>query len=152
MKRFLAFIVLAAMLISYVPFTASASELISSTETIYLEDGSYIVVELNITEQRSTSSKTASKSYVFNGSSGEVKWKATLTGTFTYNGTSASCTAASCTVSITDDVWYVISKSASKSGNSAIGNVIMGRKFLGIKIDEETLNMKITCDGNGNIS
>lgn len=152
MKRFIAFILLAAMLISCVPFAASASEHLSSKEIIYLEDSSYIVIELNVTEHRSASSKTASKSYTCTANNGEEKWKATLTGTFTYNGTSASCTAASCTVSITDDVWYVISKSASKSGNSAIGNVVMGRKFLGIKIDEETLNMKITCDASGSIS
>ncbi len=152
MKRIIASILLVTMLISGVPFAVSASEHISSTETIYLADGSYIVIELNVTEQRSASSKTASKSYTCTANNGEEKWKATLTGTFTYNGTSASCTAASCTVSITDTAWYIISKSAGKSGSSAIGDVVMGRKFLGIKIDEETLNMKITCDANGNLS
>lgn len=39
-----------------------------------------------------------------------------------------------------------------KSGNTATADLVMGRKFLGITVQKETLNMTLTCDANGNLS
>ena len=109
-------------------------------------------MELEVIENRAAGTKTGSKTYRYKGSDGVEKWSAVLSGIFTYTGTSATCTSAGCSVSISDTAWYLISKTSNRSGSSAIGEVIMGRKFLGITIDEETLGMRITCDVNGNLS
>ena len=153
MKKSLRTIVLMAlsmvMLISCIIPAAATPE---TNSIIYLEDGSYITVELEVIENRAAGTKTGSKTYRYKGSDGVEEWSAVLTGIFTYTGTSASCTSAGCSVTISDTAWYLISKTSNRSGNSAVGEVTMGRKFLGITIDEETLEMRITCDGNGNLS
>ena len=90
--------------------------------------------------------------YVYKDNSGNEQWRAVLTGRFTYDGNTATCTSSSCSVTVVNDAWYVVSKSTSKSGNSALGDLTMGRKFLGITIEKKTINMKLTCDKNGTLS
>lgn len=124
----------------------------SSDRIIYLDGGRYITVELTVTESRATSTKTGTKTYVGRNSNGEEEWRIILSGTFTYTGSSSTCTASSCSVRITDTDWYVISKSATKSGSSAIAAVTMGRKVMGITTDKDTINIRLTCDKNGNLS
>lgn len=112
----------------------------------------YITVTLACTESRAANSKTGSKTYTFTGNNGNEEWKAVLRGTFTYTGTSATCTAANCDVTITNTAWYVVSKNPYKSGNSAVCDLTMGRKFLGITVAKENVSMRLTCDANGNLS
>lgn len=124
----------------------------SSDRIIYLDNGRYITVELTVTESRATSTKTGTKTYVGRNNNGEEEWRIILSGAFTYTGSSSTCTASSCSVRITDADWYVISKSATKSGSSAIAAVTMGRKVMGITTDKDTINIRLTCDKNGNLS
>lgn len=121
-------------------------------EIIQLDNGCYITVELHTHQTRAINTTSGSKIYVYRNSSGSEEWRATLTGTFTYNGTSATCTVPSLDVSISKTAWYVISKTAARSGNEAIGELTMGLKFLGITIDQVPITLKITCDPNGNLS
>lgn len=58
----------------------------------------------------------------------------------------------SCDVTILSSTWYVVSKSATKGGNTAKATVTMGRKLVGVTIDKETYNITLTCDKNGNVS
>ena len=85
-------------------------------------------------------------------SADELLWKAVLTGTFTYNGTSAACTASSCNVTIYDSNCHEISKSATKSSNTASASVTMGRKFLGITVAKNDYSISLSCDKNGVLS
>ncbi len=151
MKRLFAILTVVLIAVSMLPLSAFAA-----TETqeniIYLNNGCYITVELTIAETRASGTKTASKTYTFRGSDGIEEWRAVLRGTFSYTGSSATCTAASCDVTITDTDWYIVSKSATKSGASAVGELTMGRKWLGITVDKESISMRITCDANGNLS
>ena len=55
-------------------------------------------------------------------------------------------------MTITNTNWYIVSKSATKSGNAAVGELTMGRKFLGIIVEKVPVSMRITCDANGNLS
>ena len=146
--KIIAFFLLITLLIPINAFAAKER----TGDIIYLQNGSYITVEITSTGERATSTKTASKTYVCHDSSDNEEWRATLTGTFTYTGTTSACTASSCNVTITDSDWYVVSKTASKSGSSALADLTMGRKFLGITIEKETINMTLTCDANGNLS
>ena len=141
------------MILAMLPIGAFATEeKQEATNIIYLENGDYITIELVSIDSRATNTKTGSKIYRYKNSDGEEEWSATLTGTFSYTGSSATCTASSVSVSIINDKWYTISKSASKSGAKATGTVTMGRKWLGIKVDEETINMTLTCSASGTLS
>lgn len=152
MKRFLSIALIIAALIALFSINTYALTNTQADDIIYLEDGSYITIELTWTETRASNTKTGSKTHRYYNSNGVEEWKAVLRGTFTYTGNSATCTAASCDVTITNTNWYVVSKSAAKSGNAAVGELTMGRKFLGITIDKEPISIRITCDANGNLS
>lgn len=127
----------------------------SATETeacIYFEDGSYISIEISAIETRSSTIKRGNKTYIYKNSDGVEQWRAVLYGTFTYTGTSSTCTASSCSVTTSNSNWYEVSKTIGKSGSSATAELVMGRKLLGITVDKETVNMILTCDANGNLS
>ena len=153
MKRLLSIALLFTLLLALLPTnTYAATTANTEASIIQLDDGSYITVELTWIDHRASGTKTASKTHVYKNSNGEEQWRAVLRGTFTYTGTAAACTAASCDVTITNTNWYIVSKSATKSGNAAVGELTMGRKFLGITVDKVPLSMRITCDVNGNLS
>lgn len=117
-----------------------------------MEDGSYITIEIISMDTRVTNTKTGSKIYRLRNDDGEELWNATLQGTFSYTGSSATCTASSVSVSIINDNWYTVSKSASKSGASATGTVTMGKKWLGITVNKEAVNMSLTRSASGTLS
>lgn len=150
-KRFIS-VLLAFTLILTLSLNVFAEETSDRTDIIYLADGSYITITINESTTRASGTKSGSKTYTYTASDDTVSWKAVVTGTFTYNGTTATCTAANCDVTIYDNVWYLISKAASKSNNTANASVTMGRKFLGITIAKETYDLSLSCDKNGNLS
>ena len=121
-------------------------------EIIYLEDGGYILVELLPDNNLSRTTVTKNKSFTRYDANDEMKWKIILTGSFTYNGTTSSCSSCNCTVTIYDNIWYTDSKSHWVSGNSANATVVMGRKMLGVTVKRETVDLTLTCDKNGNFS
>ena len=153
MKRAFTLIVLIFLLIAMFPMSVFAEPSSKEAESIiYFDDGSYITIEITSIDTRSTSTRSGKKTYTYHGNNGDIEWKATLSGTFTYNGTTSSCTASRCSVSITDTDWYVVSKTASKSGNSATAELTMGLRYIGITTKKESVSMKLTCDKNGNLS
>ena len=153
MKKIFKIAILVVLVLAMFPVSVFAAEDTQNTnDIIYLEDGSYITVELVVMDTRATNTKTGSKIYRYKDSDGVELWNVTLQGTFSYTGSSATCTASSVSVSIINDNWYTVSKSASKSGAKAIGEATVGRKLLGVTIKKETLNMTLTCSGSGTLS
>lgn len=130
----------------------AASQVNATVEIITMEDGSFLTVELTTTSSRAANTKTGTKTYTYHAADGTVEWKGMVTGTFEYNGSSSTCTVSVCTVTITNKNWYVISKSSSKSGNTAYGYITMGRDFLGVRVDTENLTIALACDKNGKLS
>lgn len=122
------------------------------SEIIYFDDGSYMMVEIIENGTRASGSVTGNKVSTHYDSDGNAKWKAVLTGSFTYTGSSATCTSASVDVTIYDSAWYTINKSASKRGNTASASVEMGRRVAGVTVAQVPANMTFTCDANGNLS
>ena len=149
LKRIFSFLFAFVLLL---PVQALAINEDEAASIIYFEDGSYITITINEFESRASGSKTGQKTYVYTSNNGTVCWESTLTGTFTYTGTSSVCTSSSCDVTIYESAFYVVSKTASTSGNSAIATLTMGRKMLGITVAKNTYNMSLTCDINGNLS
>ena len=153
MKKFTKVIVCMLLFALVLPNAVQATAVKEQSEDVfYFDDGSYITVEISVIETRANSTKSGKKTYVYNSSDGAELWRAVLSGTFTYTGTTATCTASSGSVTIANDAWYTVSKTSSKSGASAILDLTMGRKILGITIEKKTINMKLTCDKNGNLS
>lgn len=124
MKRIFSFIMVVAMLICVIPVQSKASE--KKLKTIYFEDGSYMTVEVITRGMRASGSVSGSKPYTYYGKKGNAQWKATLSGSFTYTGSSATCIFSSVDVTVYDSSWYTISKSASRSGGKATASVTMG--------------------------
>ena len=148
MKTLISYFLAILLTVSITPLEVFAGE----TERIEFEDGSYFTIQIEESGARASGTKTGTKTYTYNSSSGTALWKATVRGTYTYNGSSATCTASSCDVTIYNSDWYVVSKSASKNGNSATASVTMGQKILGITASKKTASIKLTCDANGNLS
>ena len=142
----LAFVLILAVL----PCQTHAAET-DDAGIIYLDNGDYITIEISSATTRTTASK--SKTFKYHNSSGEEEWRAVLSGTFTYNGTTATCTASSCDVTITDTAWSVNSKTVGKSGASATAELTMCKKLLGfITTSEKSLSMTLTCSPNGDFT
>ncbi len=153
MKRILCTALSLLMLICLIPYPALAAEMTTADEnTVYFDDGSYMVTVIEEVRTRASNTVTQTKSRTYYNSDDVAEWKITLTGTFTYNGTTSSCTSASCNVDVYASNWYTVSKSASKSGNTASCTVTMGKTFLGITISKPVHTLTLTCDKDGNFS
>ena len=127
----------------------------NNTIVEYMEDGSYFITTITVVEDFSvyaTNTKTASKSTSYVDSDGTVYWKATLHASFRYTGSSATCTDAYMTYSTYDTSWKFIEKSASKSSNTATGNIIFKHYVLGIPVKTIDRTITMTCSANGTIS
>ena len=124
------------------------------TEIEYFADGSYIITVLETNAStcfdRSTISKT--KTTYYYDSSNNLDWKASLTASFSYNGTTSSCTSASIGYNIYDNNWRLTSSDCSKSGATATGNFTFKHYTLGIPTNTINRTLTLTCDPNGNIT
>ncbi len=142
MKKLICSLLVFTLVLSVIPVSAFAAE--NTMEVIVVEEVSYIA--------RSAGEKTARKEATVRDADGNMIWKAILTATFEYTGTTSECTASSCSVTIYDSTWHTVSKSATHSGNTAAATVTMGKKLLGVTITKKTVNIQLTCDANGNLS
>lgn len=121
----------------------------------YFEDGSYIetvlTTETNISTF-ATKSKSGTKTITYNNADGEALWKATLHAIFSYTGTTAACTESRISCSTYDTDWKVKSATASKSGNTATGNITVKYYVLGIPVSTYERTITMTCSASGTIS
>ena len=102
-------------------------------------DGSVLIETVPCKINSRSGSTTDQKTYYRMDSSNNLLWSATLTGSFTYNGVSSTCTAASCTTTIYDSAWSEKAVNAYASGSSANADVTMVRKFLFITVRSKPL-------------
>lgn len=118
--------------------------------TVMSADGSYDIIEIE--ENSARSSKTAKKTQSHYSTDDVLEWKVVLQGTFTYNGTTSSCTNASHTITIYNNSWFTYSQNSYASGNKAIANVVMKLRVLGVIASTNNVHLQLSCDKNGNIS
>lgn len=155
MKRVFSFIfviVLGVVMISsnaYASFDCSEK---ADIRIVLYPDGSRL--EISTTESQSFRSnfKSGAKTYTYRNSAGIIAWVATLSASFSYDGNSSTCTAASVSTSISDNSFYIVSQSATKSSNTATAFVTIGQTYLGIPISQNTYTITLSCDKNGNLS
>lgn len=152
MKRFICILLAGILACSVFASSVSAAEAESEIVIFCFEDGSYLTEFFTSFSGRASGSKSGNKGVTYYDSDGTAQWRAVLSGTFTYTGASATCTASSINVTIYDTDCYVVSKSATKSGNTATGNATVGEKVLGITVSRVPVTISLKCDANGNLS
>lgn len=149
-KRVISLIAVVVLLVTMLPISSVASQ--TGVEIIELADGGYIEVGIEDISPRTTNTRVAYKYFRYYDGSDNLEWEARLDGTFTYDGTTSTCTSASCTVAIYENAWYEISNTTTRSGNTATTQLTMGQKFLGITISKPQYTITLTCDKDGNMS
>ncbi|MBR4744699.1 MAG: hypothetical protein IK082_11020 [Oscillospiraceae bacterium] len=131
--------------------TAPMPETVVAVE--YFADGSYGVTTLAQAGGAGTKGKvTHTKSYTYYDADDTALWTLYLTAAFTYDGTTATCTAASVMHLIYDNAWQVTSETAHKSGNTATGDFTVKRYFLGIPTKTINVTLTMTCSPSGVVS
>lgn len=155
MKKIVAVFLSVLMLLAF-PVAAYADEtddtVVSSTVE-YFEDGSYLVTTI---EEQPTltraSTKSGSKSSKYYDSDDELQWVVTVKGTFSYTGSSATCTSASTTYSIYDTSWKVTSATATKSGRTATGKFTVKKYVTFIPMITRNATVILSCSNSGTLS
>lgn len=135
------------------PVNAAQEDKVVSTSIEYFEDGSYLVTTITeeINNARATT-KTGTKTSTYKNSDGEALWVYRVTGTYSYTGTSSTCTSVYDSYNIYDTNWKLSSKSCSKSGNTAYGTVTMKHYTLGILTNTVSDSLSLTCSATGVLS
>lgn len=149
MNRLLSVVVLAALLLClYVPsFAANDPQAAPHFDQILVEtavDGTSARGEVVTIYGH--------KNYTAYDTNGTAVWRMTLTGTFTYDGSSSSCTGASLSFTAYDSAYYKVSGNAYPSGSSAVADFTVGFRVLGITVATTNHHMVLSCDANGNLS
>ncbi len=157
MKKLLSAILAVCIAFSFAALTVSAetaeSAVASNQQIEYLEDGGYIIVTVEEdASPRATTSKTGKKTFDCYNDDDEKIWTAVVTGTFTYTGSSATCTSSSTSYTIHNTSWHHYSSSASKSSNKAIGDFVFKKRVLGITIQTLQKTVTLTCSATGSLS
>lgn len=152
MRRIIAFLISALFLGASFFVSVSATEVEGEVCVWVFEDGSYITESFSMNRSRASGTVSGSKTRNFFGSDGDLEWKVVLSGSFTYTGTSATCTSSTCNVTIYDSNWYTVSKFSNKSGNTATASATIGEKLLGVTVRQVPVSLSISCDKDGNLS
>ena len=151
MKKVLSFVLALVIVLSMFCINTSA---VANNNIIYFEDGSYVTISevKETTISRASNTKNAQRTATHTDSDGNVLWKATLKATFTYTGSSATCTYSSITYTVSDSSWKITEATATKSGNKATGNVTAKMYILGIPFKTVEKAITLTCSANGTLS
>lgn len=119
----------------------------------YFEDGSYDIVEVVTDHQTLTKNIAGPKAKsISHYESEKLVWTVTITGTFNYDGKTATCTKASASSKIYNDSWKVTAANASRSGAKATGTFTVKKYLLGIPIKTVNKTVTLTCSKDGNFS
>ena len=129
---------------------AFAYDTVGQSRTIIetYEDGSYGVVTVTEFQSETRATKNGQKKYEYYNSSNVKQWTVYLNASFTYTGSSATCTSATPSYSINNNTWSVTKALASRSGATATGTFTV--KQYGIFTVDKTLTL--TCSASGVLS
>lgn len=157
MKKIISFLLAVCVIFSALTVSVFASddEIVISESTEYFEDGSYMTVTLTEEKNsniRATSTKTGSKTFTLYNSDDEQLVEMKLTATFSYTGSSATCTNVSPTFRVYNSYWRVTKSTGTKSGNKGIGEFTAKQYVLNVPINTKDVTITITCSNTGTLS
>ncbi len=157
MKKIIASVMMVSLLLCTVfSLPVSAAEMpmneVTTTTIEYLENGDYIETVLTVYETNSrAATKQGTKTSNYKNSSGTVLWCVTVYGSFTYNGTTSSCTSVSRSTESFNSNWTIKSSSCTKSGNCASATATATLNKL-IGSEDHSLTVNLYCSPYGIIS
>lgn len=164
MKKVIAFLLSFLIFLSVISNNLYAKEFLpddavsyqGDTEVIYQDNEIVVTCTLVVwktvsdTGLYSTKQTVRSAKYVhITSAKGNVLATYTLTGTFTYDGSSSACTSAVCATSVQNTKWQFTSQTAAKSGKKAIGSYTLKNSSTN---KTKTGQLTITCSKSGVIS
>ncbi len=133
---------------------AMAADKNNGEQVIRFEDGSYVILTVEYDQSQSgtelfaTNSITSgTKSYNYYNSSDELEWIFRVHGTFTYNGTTATATAATYSYTIYNSSWSFVKASASYSGATATATGSFKKLLI-----PNSVTLPLTCSPTGVLS
>lgn len=100
---------------------------------------------------RAANQKTARKTANYKNAQGAIMFSVTVTGTFTYTGSSSTCTKSVAEASSKNTNWKISSKSASKSGNKATAKAIAKIYVDGVAVETQNCTVTLICSSNGSL-
>lgn len=150
MKKFLA-VFLAIFILLSVPTISYANDSKTDSHIEYYSDGSYSITTITTSPISIFANSTVSKykTFTYYSSKNEKEWEITVTGTFNYTGSSATCTNSTVSYKIYDTHWKVVSAQASKNGRVATGEFTLKRYTLGVPTKTVNETLTITCSNTG---
>ncbi len=141
------------------PIPLRAADFSQSILIEQLEDGYYYETFL---EEATTSrgavpnlpvqSTTKTKTTRMKDSSGNVLWTVSITATFTYDGTRATCTSCTPSAKSYASSWTIKSVTSSKNGNSAKATAVATQTDANGTSQNITKSVTITCSPTGVVS
>lgn len=139
-----------------IPVSATTAD--NTERTIeYLDNGDYI--ETIITDDTAnpgislyaTNTITKTKTRYYKNSSGTVLWTVAIKATFSYNGSTSTCTSCSHITTAPASAWSIKSASHSKSGNTATAKATATWKTSAGSKDY-SMSVTIKCSATGVVS
>jgi hypothetical protein len=144
-------IVLSIVMLIALPLTAYAdTQNSTSTSITTYSDGSYLVTKITraISIAQTTTQTTGTKTTSCYTSDNKLAWDFSVTGTFRYNGTSATAISSSASDHIYNSDWSCASKSTSYSGASATASGV----FKSVSALTKNVTATLTCSPSGALS
>ncbi len=134
-----------------------ADQVPNETEAIYI-DGEVFYLKTYLSEPEVSVEKgditrgtiTRTKTSNLENAAGQIKISVSVTGTFTYNGTSATCTSCSGSSTSYNSTWTILGYTVSRSGNTAT-NHTTAQHAINNKIHTYQKDVTLTCSANGNV-
>ena len=135
------------------PLTALASENeTTEVDVEYFDDGRYLVSETTFYKTlKKASTKSATRRLTYFNANDVSEWYFELSATFSYTGSSVTCTRADVATKIYNDQWKVKDTSSSKSGGKATGTIEIKYTVMGVTIKTVTKTLILTCSRDGTI-
>ena len=157
MKKIMLFLLSIIIIFSNLSFAvyAEVDQTVVSETTVYFEDGSYMVTSLVVEDTlitRATSTTSGSKKVIIYNANDEKLVELKLSATFSYTGSSATCTNVAPTFTVYNSNWRVTKSTGTKSGNKGIGEFIAKKYTLGINTQTIEETITITCSNTGTLS
>lgn len=162
MKKLLIFITTLSLFL-ICPISTSANTLYTTENNTlqieHLDNGDYIETTFQslpsptyalFASTKTTQQISKTKKITYKNKAGNIIWYISITGTFTYNGSSAKCISCSHNAKSYGKSWTIKSVSSSKSGNSATATAVIKQSGNISRTYNEQVT--ITCSKNGTIS
>lgn len=149
--------VLAMLTIGIIPANAATEQQDSTYSVIEKISEDYYIetviedVPSSFAVNSTTSTVTKTKTTYGKNSSGEVMWSVSITATFTYNGSTSTCTSCTPSASAPGSCWAVKSLSSTRGSNSATAYALLTYSNGSLSQDY-SVSVTISCDANGVVS